>query len=746
KVMRQKLAGMVEDLPPEIADRAIHVFELLLAIAARSEQPKAFWDASQSLPRAPRLEGQALTYELFEVMLKLLRDLGDNERGVMVFDDLQWADEASAALLLHLFQLAEQTALLFLCALRPYRQSPAWKIKTAESDYPNHYTEISLSPLSVESSHLLVDSLLQVADLPSEVHKLILQKAEGNPFFVEEIVRTLIEEGFVVRDRHGVRWKSGVEAEDLAIPGNVQALLAARIDRLGAEVRQTLQLASVIGRSFYRRVLQRAIEGKASLDEHLLALERAELIRVVAVAPELEYAFRHELTRDVAYQSILRRHRRRFHLRVGKALERLYPERLEELAPRLAYHFYEGRDDERALRYYIMAGDAAARLYANAEAARHYGRALEVALRSQASNEQLIDLHSSRGRVLELLGHYDDALANYQELEALGRERAGRSLELAALVPQATIHSTPTVKRDPKRALALSERALSLARELNDPRAEAKSLWNLMLLETYVDHDPQRAVAYGEQSLAIAREHHLGEELAYTLNDIARPYAAVGKLSRAQAALEEARALWRELGNLPMLADNLDTAAGGCYFLGEFEEALELARESLKVSQSTGSLWGQAHNLYTIGPLYLERGEVGRGIKALEDGLLLAEQAGFAAAQVANRARLAAIYGFLGDVKRGFDLAHLALGRAGELHQPRHPALAALAQLHLYSGNLTEANADLKEAQSEFDRDDLYDLLASSIVYVEGQVALANGEHDRALGLANKTIESMRAT
>ena len=738
-VMRQKLAAMLEDLSPEFRERAIHAFELLLAIGAGSEQPKLSSDSSQ-------LEGEALTRELFEVMQNLIRELAADEPGVMVFDDLQWADEASVALLIHLFQLSDRAPLLFLCAFRPYRGSPAWKIKTAsETDYPHRYTEITLKPLSAENSHVLVDSLLEVADLPSEVHELILQKAEGNPFFVEEIVRTLIEKGAVVRDERGARWGTGVKVEDLAIPDNLQALLAARIDRLDKELRQTLQLASVIGRLFYRRVLQWAIEVKVSLDEHLTTLQRVELILEAARVPELEYTFRHELTRDVAYQSILRRHRRQFHHRVGEALESLFPERLEELAPRLGFHFYEGRDDEQALKYYIMAGDAAARLYANTEAVSHYGHALEVGLRSQASNEQLIDLYSSRGRVLELSGHYDDALANYQELEALARERADRSLELAALIPQATIHSTPTVKHHPQRGLALSERALYLARELNDHRSEAKSLWNLMLLDTYTGHDPQRAVDYGEQSLAIAREHHLREELAYALHDIVRPYAAVGQWSHASAALEEARALWRELGNLPMLADNLDTAAAGCYLLGDFDQAISLSEESLGVSQSIDSLWGQAHSLYTVGQIYLERGEIDQGIKALEDGLPLAEKAEFAAPQVVNRTRLARIYGFLGDVERGLELARHALAKADELNQFRPHALATLAQLHLYRGNLAEANATLKEAQSELDTDEIYHILASFIGYCEGEVALENREYDRVLKLTGKIIDSMRS-
>jgi class 3 adenylate cyclase/tetratricopeptide (TPR) repeat protein len=739
EIMRQKLAAMMDDIPPDLRERAIYVYELILSIEAPSGKPKLAPDTS-------KLEGEALTREIFEVTQKIMQDLGSNESGVIVFDDLQWADEASVALLIHLFQLVNKSPLLFLCAFRPFRQSPAWMIKTnAETDYPHRYTEIVLDPLSAESNHLLVDNLLEIADLPPKIHELILQKAEGNPFFVEEIVRTLIESDVVVRDESGTRWRAAVKVEDISIPDNLQALLAARIDRLDQDLRQTLQLASVIGRSFYHRVLQWAMEVKASLDEHLTTLERVELILVAAQMPELEYTFRHELTRDVAYQSILRRHRRQFHHRVGEALESLFPDRLEELAPRLGFHFYEGRDDERALKYYTLAGDAAARLYANTEAANHYGRALEVGLRSQASNERIIKLFSSRGRSLELSGHYQEALANYQELEDLGRERSDHSLELAALIPQATVYSIPTVKHDREQGLALADRALALARELNDHRAEARSLWNLMLLENYTGHEPHQAVEYGEQSLAIARKHHLREELAYALHDLVRSYAAVGQSSNASAALEESRALWREMGNLPMLADNLTTTASGLYFSGDFDEALTMAKESLSVSQSIGSLWGQAYSLFMIGEIYLEYGEIEQSIQAFEEGLPLAGRANFTPLEVGNRARLAGIYGFLGDVERGLELASLALAKADELEHFRRPALTALAQVHLYNGDLAEANAALNEAPSELEKDDIYDMLASLTVYFEGEIALANHDYDRVLELMEKTIDSMHA-
>ena len=303
----------------------------------------------------PQLPGESLKRELFQVIYDVWRDMASQAPVVMVFDDLHWADPASVELLLHIFQLTEEVPILFLCAFRPERQSPAWQVKqTVETDYPHRYTEITLKPLSNEESSSLVDSLLAIADLPVQLRQLILQKTEGNPFFVEEVIRTLIDSGAVVQDEGGLHWRALTKVEDIAIPDNLQALLTSRIDRLEEEARRTLQLAAVIGRSFYQRILKFVSDAAIALDRQLSTLQRVELIREAARVPELEYMFRHELTRDAAYNSILRRRRREFHLNVGEAIETLFPDRLEEQAHRLAHHFSEARDDERALKYSTM--------------------------------------------------------------------------------------------------------------------------------------------------------------------------------------------------------------------------------------------------------------------------------------------------------------------------------------------------------------------------------------------------------
>ena len=404
----------------------------------------------------------------------------------MVLDDMHWADPASVDLWQYHLSLVDEIPILLLFSFRPERQSPAWRIKqTAETDYPHRYTEIALTPLSDEDRDLLFGNLLNFSDASPQLRQMILAKTGGNPLFLEELMRSLIDTGAITQDGNGLAWRAGTKIEELPIPETLQSLITARIDRLGDSARRTLQLSSVIGRSFYHRVLELISDPVTALDKELSTLQRADLIREARSVPELEYIFRHDLTREAAYSSMLLRARREFHKRVGEAVEELFGDRLEEQAHRLAHHFSEAGDNEKALEYSVMAGDAAARLYAHQEANSHYTRALELINMVTASREQRIDVYIARGRTLELLGDFDEALANYQQLQSFAQDQKDRTLELAALIPQATVHSTSNPKFDVVKGRELSRKGLSLARELQDQRAESKVLWNLMLLEYY---------------------------------------------------------------------------------------------------------------------------------------------------------------------------------------------------------------------------------------------------------------------
>jgi predicted ATPase len=276
--------------------------------------------------------------------------------------------------------MVEEVPILFLCAFRPERQAPSWRIKqVAESEYPHRYDELFLQPLDARDTDRLVSALLNIADLPAELHELILRKTDGNPYFVEEVVRTLIDRGAVLQTEAGLQWNAATKAADIPIPDSLQALLMARIDRLDEQTKSTLQAASVIGRAFYYRILENISDSAMALGKQMLSLERAELLREAGRVPELEYMFKHDLARDAAYNTILNRKRREFHKRVAEAMETIFGDRLEEHAHRLGQHFSLAGEHERALHYFTMAGEVADALHAKEESSAHFGLALAAA-------------------------------------------------------------------------------------------------------------------------------------------------------------------------------------------------------------------------------------------------------------------------------------------------------------------------------------------------------------------------------
>ncbi|MCW5696239.1 MAG: AAA family ATPase [Bauldia sp.] len=318
--------------------------------------------------------------DIYDVLYPAFRQKCQANPLVIVAEDLHWADTASVDLIQHLMGLLDEGSLLIIATSRPERQGPGWKLKVhAETEFPHRYAELHLKPLAPADTDRLVSALLDIADLPAELRAMILRKADGNPYFVEEIVRTLIEDGVVYRTDDGLHWRADTAVADIAIPDSLQGLLVARMDRLDEETRATLQRAAVIGRSFYYRILQAISDATIAIDRHLASLERVELLRESRRNPELEYMFRHELARDAAYGTILNRRRREFHRLVAEAIETLFADRLAEKAHLLAQHFALAGDQEKALRYHEMAAETAAGLHAGAEGLNHYDQAIAAA-------------------------------------------------------------------------------------------------------------------------------------------------------------------------------------------------------------------------------------------------------------------------------------------------------------------------------------------------------------------------------
>ena len=425
------------------------------------------------------LPAQQLRAQLFAKVGSLLEHFAQQRPIVLVIEDMHWADATSLELLEYLLPLIERTPLAIVGLFRE-QPDDAHNVflRAAQSRYAERLVPVRLAPLSESASLAMVSQLLSLPDLPASLRHLILTKAEGNPFFVEEVIRTLIERGALMHSgRNGAdgRWVATPLIEHISVPDTLQGLLAARLDRLPDETKRVAQLASVIGRVFPYRVLLKIADGHAGLEADLDHLEREDLIRERAREPELEYIFKHALTQDVAYQSLLTPRRRHLHRRVGEAMESLFGQRISEFSSIIGQHFLHGEQWDKAAARLIDAGDGAARLFANAEAREHYANALQ-ALKHLPDTEQNRSRHiDTTIKLVSVSVVSDDPaqnLARLKEVEPLAQASAsgGGAAERLRL---ARIHywlgRSHFYRNESREAIGYYRQVLAVAQESGDP-------------------------------------------------------------------------------------------------------------------------------------------------------------------------------------------------------------------------------------------------------------------------------------
>ncbi|MEK7400536.1 MAG: tetratricopeptide repeat protein, partial [Candidatus Poribacteria bacterium] len=284
-------------------------------------------------------------------------------------------------------------------------------------------TEIHLRELTHQQSQRLIESLLRIEDLPDSVKEMILVKSQGNPFFVEEVIRSLIDMDMVYRE--GDKWFAREGIESIAVPESIQSVILSRIDRLEDELRHILQSASVIGRLFRRRLLERVTQQESELERDLWDLEDHELIYQERIVPEEEYSFKHAFTQETVYGSILTRRRSAFHQQIAEAMELLYGDSLSEYYEQLAYHYDRSNNIEKAVEYLLKAGEKSQKTYLNDDAIGYFQRALEqldMSKLSESRKDWKLSALKGLGQVYHGIGKLSEAENCFRQAIVLGQE------------------------------------------------------------------------------------------------------------------------------------------------------------------------------------------------------------------------------------------------------------------------------------------------------------------------------------
>jgi len=333
--------------------------------------------AGKYAERVKGIEGEALEKLILKNMRALLIKATELSPLVIVAEDLHWADTSTIELMESLFHLVETQRILFVNVFRPgNRETGDRIIASLKENLLIYYVELKLEPLDEKMSQALINNMLDIGELQHAVMGQIIQRAGGNPFFIEEVVRSFIDESVVVF-KNG-RFEVTEKIEEMVIPHKIIDVLMARIDRLEEETRKLLKVASVIGRNFFYRILKEVAKSIDDIDGKLLNLKELQLIRERKRMEEVEYLFKHALVQEVAYESILRKKRKELHLKVAHSIERTFDKRLHEFYGMLAYHYSRAEDLDKAEDYLIRAGEEALRSSASSEALNYYQQGLRL--------------------------------------------------------------------------------------------------------------------------------------------------------------------------------------------------------------------------------------------------------------------------------------------------------------------------------------------------------------------------------
>ena len=566
---------------------------------------------------------------------------------LLVFEDLHWIDSETQALLDNLVESLPTAQLLLLVNYRPEYQH-GWGSKT-------YYTQLRLDPLPPASADELLQALLGDDPSLAPLKQLLIARTEGNPFFLEESVRTLVETNVLIGTPGAYRLAQPVES--LQVPATVQAVLAARIDRLPPEEKRLLQTASVLGMEVPLALLQAITElPEEALHRGLTHLQAAEFLYETRLFPEHAYTFKHALTHEVAYRSLLQERRRALHAQIVEALETLAGDRLADQVERLADHAVRGEVWNKALRYCRQAGAKAMERSASREAVGCYEQAMAALAHlpeHRTLQEQAVDLRLDLYSAHFVLGQQERILHDLHEAETLAEalddpHRLGRvSVSMAQYFLNA---------RQYDRAMASSQRALALAAASGDHHTPIEA-HNFLGLVYFLQGDYRQAMDANRRAMALLEGERrderfgqpvlpavrcrtylclclaevgafaeglaVGEEGVHIAEAVQHPvslvsaYRSVGLLSLRQGALHQALPLLEraaricEDAELPFHFSLLAPALGAAYVrCGRVDEAVRLLERVVEQTTSSGRLSGQPPLLFTLGEAQLRAGRL----------------------------------------------------------------------------------------------------------------------------------------
>jgi len=678
-----------------------------------------------------RLEPQERKERTFEAIRDLLVRESENKTLVVVIEDLHWIDKTSEALLDYLIDWLANTQILLVLLFRP-EYTHQWGSKS-------YYNRIGLDQLTSESSAELVQAILEGAEVEPELKELILSRAAGNPLFMEEFTHTLLENGSV--ELRGNRYVLSGGPSDIRVPDTIQGIIAARMDRLEDSLKRIMQVASVIGTEFAFRILQAITGMREELKSHLLNLQGLEFIYEKRLFPEIEYIFKHALTQEVAYNSLLLKRRNEIHGKIGQAIERIYAERLEEFYEMLAYHYARSENKDKAVEYLSRANQKAAGVNALQEAKAYFDEAvkiLDTLPQSELNQKRRISLLVNQGFVFQLLLKYRefyDLLTHHESMATklddhglLGAfyARLGSCKWWFGQIDQAILTLTKAVelceaegnqeevghaymtlqwsylwKGDFDKVLTLKEAALPQMDQRVSLRSYALALFGASWAYSHTGNW-DIAIEEGQKGLSIGEELSNNSLISFAAFSISVAYVLKGDLNGAieygemavQRAATPADKVWAQTGPFWALCR-----------LGDPLKGIELGTGLLSAYRTVGFVPAEIYTIVTLGEGHWRYGDYDKATQLLCEGLELAERSGM-------RFLIGYALRLLGettlkvnsDEAKNHFMRSIAIFQEIKAENELAMAYAGYGRFHKQQGNVADCREYLTKALEIFDR------------------------------------------
>ncbi|HXH81365.1 MAG TPA: AAA family ATPase, partial [Candidatus Tectomicrobia bacterium] len=658
---------------------------------------------------------------------------------VFVFEDLHWVDASSEEYLGVLMDSVPSARIMVIATYRVGYSPPFGSRSFAAT--------LTLRSLSEAETLAMAGRVLGAEHFPAELRAALMAKAEGVPLFVEEVTKTLLDLGVICPANGGYQMVKGIA--EVSVPDTIHDIIMARLDRLGEDGKRTVQLASVIGRQFLRRLLERISDVTDRLEGLLGELKGLEIIYEQGLLPEPAYVFKHAVIQDVAYQSLLVQRRKALHRAVAAAIEELYSDRLAEHYEELAHHFFQGEEWVRAFDYLVRSGDKARDAYANQAAVDFYGRALEAAAHAGSAipTARRQQVHQQRGRLWVVLSRYPEAIADAQATVDLARAAGDRRAEGEGLADLAFAHYTTMAGDHVEPARRHAEEALAVARETGDEHLLARTLY-LRGVMAMVDGELDAAEADLKGAIDVGRARGFTDILG---GGLAHRVAAAnwrGDFRNAVALAREAQGAARAVHDRfnEFLAFAFQCVAHVA--LGDYAEARTLMEEGLVRARDQNIAFNIGRLTNSLGWLYQELGDFQRAAEYDRAGVDLGQAHKVPNVEISSAINLGLDHVALGDPRRALALMEETVGRiekAFGAHRWRWAIRVAvpLAEALLAVGEpgraLAEVERGLARARATNSRKYVARLLA-----IRAGIGLAQGAADRAEADAREALSIVR--